>query len=270
MEIFKKVILSLILVSSFVLANSVGTITALKGSATIVRDDSNIEATVGAKLNEKDTITTKAKSKIQIIFNDETIITIGQNSNFSIYEYLFEENKAPKAKFGLLTGAIRTITGKIGKIAPDKFSVETKTALIGIRGTDFTILAREDGGIRAYCTFGAISVSVNGKIVIVEQGFYVDVSADGKIGKLQKFTPQQLKKMRSDSFVVAESTKETDPTGLTETTVTDSSGDIDMVVSDITQRTTAGTQANALDAAEAAAIPDLRINDNLELPSVGQ
>ena len=69
MEIFKKVILSLILVSSFVLANSVGTITALKGSATIVRDDSNIEATVGAKLNEKDTITTKAKSKIQIIFN---------------------------------------------------------------------------------------------------------------------------------------------------------------------------------------------------------
>jgi hypothetical protein len=73
--------------------------------------------------------------------------------------------------------------------------------------------------------------------------------------------------MRSDSFVVAESTKETDPTGLTETTVTDSSGDIDMVVSDITQRTTTGTQANALDAAEAAVTPDRIINDNLEIIS---
>lgn len=208
MKIFNKIIASLMLVSSVVFANSVGTITALSGSASIVRGGENIVATLGAALSDKDSITTKENSKVQVIFNDETIVTIGKNSNFSIDEYLYEENKTPTAKFGLVSGAMNTITGKIGKVAPDKFSVKTKTATIGIRGTNFAVEAKEDGSSVVYCTFGAITVSINGETSTVTQGFYTVVSPAGKISTPTKFTPQALDKMRSNSFTSTSSKKE--------------------------------------------------------------
>ncbi len=201
MKLINKIILFLMLASSLVFANSVGRITALKGSADIVRDGLSIKAILGAKLNEKDNILTKDKSKVQIVFNDETIITVGKNSNFSINEYLFEESTLPKAKFELLSGAMRAITGKIGKIAPDKFSVKTKNATIGIRGTNFSVLAGTDGGLKVYCTFGAISTEIKGDISIVTQGFYIVVSPAGEKSVPLKFTPKELNKMRNDSFI---------------------------------------------------------------------
>lgn len=208
MKIFNKIIVSLILVSSVVFANSVGTITALSGSASIVRGGENIVATLGATLNDKDSVATKENSKVQVIFNDETIVTIGKNSNFSIDEYLYEENKTPTAKFGLVAGAMNTITGKIGKVAPDKFSVKTKTATIGIRGTNFAVEAKEDGSSVVYCTFGAITVTISGETSTVTQGFYTVVSPAGKISTPTKFTPQALDKMRSNSFTSTSSKKE--------------------------------------------------------------
>ena len=92
MKIFIKIISTVALLSSLAIANNVGTITALKGDAFIIRDSKKIVATLGSKLNEKDIIKTKGRGKVQVIFIDETIITIGKNSDFSINEYLFEEN----------------------------------------------------------------------------------------------------------------------------------------------------------------------------------
>jgi hypothetical protein len=265
MKVLNRIILFVMLGSSFVFANVVGTITALQGTAFIVRNGNNIQATLGASLNEKDSIKTKDKSKVQIIFKDETIITIGKKSNFSIDEYLFDDKNAPKAKFGLISGAMRTITGKIGKIAPDRFSVKTKTATIGIRGTNFSILAGADGGTKVFCTFGAISVSMKGVTSIVPQGFYVRVSASGKTSKPVKFTPKDLKEMRAESFtasasdggskkkkaVVAVLKKIEADTPVDTTTPSD----IGLVVKDVTGIVTDGTFASVVDTATASSSP---------------
>lgn len=250
------------LVSSLVWANSIGTITALQGNASIVRDGVTIEALLGAKLNKKDNITTQDKSKMQIIFNDETIITIGKNSHFSINEYLFEENKTPQAKFSLISGAMRAITGKIGKIAPEKFTVETKTATIGIRGTNFSVLAGPDGSTQVFCTFGAITASMNGETVTVPQGFYVSVSADGKIGTLVKFTPAELNKMKADSFTDNKKDKVAKDNGTKEVTnnLRDANSEeagiktenIGLIIKDVTDKLTESTQQKTIDAAIAA------------------
>ncbi|MFA6192354.1 MAG: FecR family protein [Sulfurimonas sp.] len=204
MKTFNKIILSLMLLNSVVLANSVATITSLQGSASIIHEAKSVQATLGATLSEKDTLKTEDKSKVQLIFNDETIITIGKNSNFSINEYLYDDNKAPSAKFGLLNGAMRTITGKIGKIAPDKFSVQTRTTTIGIRGTNFTVLVQPNGVNMVYCTLGEISVSINHQLSTVTQGFYMGISPDGKRSDPIKFTPKQLNDMRNESFTKTE------------------------------------------------------------------
>lgn len=199
MKIIKILILSILLLSVNLMSNDIATVTALKGSALIEREVESIEAFVGAKLKQKDIIKTNEDSKLQIIFQDETIITIGKNSNFSIQEYLFEDSKTPVARFNILKGAMKTITGKIGKIAPQKFSVKAKTSTIGIRGTNFIVVVKNDNSYQAYCTYGAISVSIGAEVYIVKQGFFINVSADGKT-ELKKFTPKELNDMEKSNF----------------------------------------------------------------------
>lgn len=186
MSILKKFIMLSVLVTTSLFSVNIGTITSVTGDAFISRDGSQLKAINDAKLNVKDTIITKEKSKVKIIFNDKTIINIGKNSNFSISEYLFDDNTEPIARFSLLKGAMQTITGKIGKIAPEKFTVKTKTAIIGIRGTIFSVLASEDGSTEIYCTSGALIVKVDDILITVPEGFYIIVSSTKQVSNLMK------------------------------------------------------------------------------------
>lgn len=204
-------ILVLVLVNIELVANSVATLTALQGQVDIQREQASLEATLGMKLEEKDNIQTQKNSKAQIIFSDETVITIGKNSNFSIEEYLYDENNEPVAKFNMLSGAMRTITGKIGKIAPKKFMVKTKTATIGIRGTNFTISADQSGGLEAYCTYGTITSTVNNKVYEIKQGYFISILPSG-IVDIEVFTVEKLKQMRKKNFNLPKNKTKRGPT----------------------------------------------------------
>jgi len=199
MKFLMKIVSVVFMLSLPLLANSVATLTALKGSVAIQSENVSINATLGAKLSEKDHVITQDKSKAQIIFNDETIVTVGKNSDFSISKYIFDDKKDQAVEFSMIKGAMRAITGRIGKIAPQKFKVRTKTATIGIRGTNFTVIALEDGSMHAYCTYGAISVTVNKKIYTVQQGFYLTLSVNGSID-IKEFSADELKEMNTQRF----------------------------------------------------------------------
>jgi len=199
MKHIKLLIISILLLSVTLHAEFVATITASKGDVKILRESLSLKAPVGTKLLNKDRILTGADSKVQIIFTDETIISIGKNSNFSIEEYLFDETQEPVARFGMIGGAMRTITGKIGKIAPQKFTVNTKTTTIGIRGTNFTVVVNELGSLEAYCTYGEISVSINGKAFSVKQGYFITIDNNNNVIK-KEFSAESLKKMKKKNF----------------------------------------------------------------------
>ena len=199
MKNFIKLITLLVIMLLPLFANSVGAITALKGDVQIQRSALFSKATLGLALNESDSVITGERSKAQLIFNDETIVTIGKNSHFSIAKYVYDDTNEPVVEFGLIKGAMKTITGRIGKIAPQKFRVKTKTATIGIRGTNFVVIVAEDGTQRAYCTYGAISVSVNGKEYLVRQGFNLVLSSEGKV-EIKEFDAKELQKMQNAKF----------------------------------------------------------------------
>ncbi|PHQ65498.1 MAG: hypothetical protein COB99_03665 [Sulfurimonas sp.] len=242
MRFLTKIVLIVLLFGASLLAKDIATITALNGKAYVQRDSQKIEISLGYKLQEKDSVITDDNAKVQIIFEDETIVTVGKNSNFSINEYLYEENQEPVAKFGMLRGAMRTITGKIGDIAPDKFSVHAKTATIGIRGTNFSVIVGEDESVQVYCTFGAISVTVDRVEYVVQQGYYINVSADGKV-EVKEFTAQDLRDMKEKSFGKGEAKKgkvsEDNWTASSTFWQLDNtkSDDVNLVVKDITDET---------------------------------
>lgn len=139
----------LLLLSATLSFASIGKISALNGDVSITRDSKVVKAVAGTTLEQKDIVKSSKGSTAQIVFNDNTVITVGSATTFKVEEYLFDE-KTPNAKFKV-EGSFKTITGKIGKIAPDKFKLETKTATIGIRGTIFTGLVQPNGDLYVAC-----------------------------------------------------------------------------------------------------------------------
>lgn len=129
--------LFLILLSTLYVYASVGKISALNGKIIIDRDKKQLDADVGTQLEEKDIISSDDKSKAQITMNDGTVLTIGKSSKLNIYEYVLDEKnpQESKADFKFVEGTFKSITGAIGKVAPERFKLETKSASIGIRGT---------------------------------------------------------------------------------------------------------------------------------------
>jgi len=173
MKIFALLCFFGLLVSS--LYAGVGTIVFTKGDVFLLRGNQQTPAIVGSKLQEKDTITTKAASLVKLLLEDKSAISIGANSDFSIEKYLFGEKKNSQAKFKMNKGVFRMITGKIAKIRPDKFKLKTRTVTIGIRGTIFsgTIKKAKE---EIFCEHGEIYVSSQGVTEDVKKGYKTSVT----------------------------------------------------------------------------------------------
>jgi hypothetical protein len=180
---------------------SIGKITALRGDVTIKRDAKSIIAKSGTKLEKHDLIATSKNAKVQIVFSDKTIFTIGKNSTLDIADYLYDESKPKKNKvqFNVLKGAFSSITGRIGKLNKSKFKLKTKSASIGIRGT--IVKANQE---MIMCTHGAITVTTN-------NGVSVDVNAGQKtnVSSGTPTTPETI--TDQDVEVVNQSSEEEEP-----------------------------------------------------------
>lgn len=212
-----KLLVFLFLLPTFIMANtSVAKITSLKGSAHILRQELKQEASLGIDLIKHDSVYTHANSKVQIIFQDETIMSIGKNSHFAIDEYINDGDKS-EAKFSLFKGAMRAVTGKIGKINPKKFKVKTKTATIGIRGTNFIVVVTPGENDIVACTLGGITVQgTQGEEVNVPTGFLIQVSVSGEVSEPQSFTPDELSDTLENGFETEQDEEGSDSTEQTQ------------------------------------------------------
>jgi len=183
---------------------SIGKITVLKGKVTITRDGQTTRAKAGGTLEKNDYIKTAKNAKMQIIFNDKTIFTIGKSSTLDIADYLYDESKPSnnKASFNVLKGAFTSITGRIGKLNKSKFKLKTKSASIGIRGT--IVKANQE---TVMCTQGAITVTAGGISMDVEAGSKTSV-ASGAPSKPEAITAEDEAALGAD--VTEEDKQESD------------------------------------------------------------
>ncbi|MBC7917300.1 MAG: FecR domain-containing protein [Rhodoferax sp.] len=92
----------------------------------------------GLALKEGDRLTTSDGSTAIVKLQDGTRMTLRPNSEMIVKTYQFKEGSAQNSMvMQLLRGGFRAITGLISKSSPDAARVQTATATIGIRGTDF-------------------------------------------------------------------------------------------------------------------------------------
>ena len=146
MNKFKTLSFSLIIFMfslSIGFANDViGVISAGIGDIT---NQKNEKLETGSKIYFGDTIIVKAQSTAQILLLDETALTIGEKSELTIDDFVYD----PKSKVGKIVsnikiGTVRIITGEISNQNPDNLEVNIPTGSIGARGTEFVVVTESD------------------------------------------------------------------------------------------------------------------------------
>lgn len=99
-------------------------------------------ASPGDALGAVDRIVTGPDSSASVVLRDDTTLVVGPSSRLDLKEFHFDgTTRDGGILLSLLRGSMRMITGLIGKTNPDAVRIETQTATIGIRGTDFIVQA---------------------------------------------------------------------------------------------------------------------------------
>jgi hypothetical protein len=92
----------------------------------------------GLRLSEGDRLTTSEGASAIVRLEDGTRMTVRPNSEIVISQYRFRENATDNNMLlQMVRGGFRAVTGLIAKSSPQAAKVQTSTATIGIRGTDF-------------------------------------------------------------------------------------------------------------------------------------
>lgn len=152
----------------------VGTVTEQTGPTEIKRDSSVIPSSVSTAVEMDDTITT-ANSLAGITFEDNTQVHITEQSKLVIDNFVYDPNKSTgKLAIKIALGTVKYTSGQIAKHDPQQVKVETPTATIGVRGTDFSSTVDEIGRstviLLPSCPKGWKDIEkdcVTGKIVIM-------------------------------------------------------------------------------------------------------
>jgi hypothetical protein len=86
-------------------------------------------------------VITAPGSRVTLRFDDGQVVALHENTEFRIVEFYYrpQEPTADRAIFSLLRGALRVVTGALGKRNRDAFALHVAQATIGIRGTDFMV-----------------------------------------------------------------------------------------------------------------------------------
>jgi hypothetical protein len=134
-----------------------------------------------------DEIKTSA-GKVGIKFQDDTKVQVNENSKLVIDEFVYDpKNKdAGKLALNMASGTVRYASGAIAKNNPSKVAINTPTATIAVRGTDFSATVDELGRstiillpscregfktVKDDCKVGIIDVITDAGTVTLDQAF---------------------------------------------------------------------------------------------------
>ncbi|MBU0769553.1 MAG: FecR family protein, partial [Proteobacteria bacterium] len=124
----------------------VGVVLSSRGDVKIVGADGVVrKGALKAEIFPKDRVETGPKAYVQVHFLDGSIMQLSGNSDFTVDDYVFDETqKIAVSKIRIKEAKASFLAGKISKIAPQNYKINTATATIGIRGSTGVIIANPD------------------------------------------------------------------------------------------------------------------------------
>ena len=178
-------------------------------------------ANLNAPIVSMDTVQTE-NGRLKIKFVDDTQVSMTEHTVVEINEYVYDPNPSnSKMALNFAQGTARFATGKLGLVPRENIAIQTPTASIGIRGTDFTMTVDELGRslvillpdedcddkvrLEEGCKpSGSISVTNNGGEVILTDAYQAVMVSTFETSPTQPVTIQNLDlNMIDNMFIVS-------------------------------------------------------------------
>ena len=141
----KKWVVLLWLISTAAVAD-IGSVIDLTGTAVIKRGRDTIAIVKNTPVETNDKIETK-NGVVNIKFKDDTTVKVTENSSLVIDDFVYDPKNASGGKLSLkaASGTVRYVSGNIAHNNPNSVKINTPTAAIAVRGTDFVMAVDETG-----------------------------------------------------------------------------------------------------------------------------
>lgn len=182
LQLILQVIITTLLLTSTTSWAAIGKVTQQSGPTEIARGKQQLEAKVNSPVEMLDTITT-AKAKAELTFEDKTTVKITEQSKLLIDDFVYDPKQgAGKLSMKVALGTARYASGQIAKTNPQSVNIQTPTATIAVRGTDFSMTVDELGRSlvillpscdekKKACVTGAISVMTDAGEVFMDVAY---------------------------------------------------------------------------------------------------
>lgn len=193
-------------------AASVARIADLKGEVWIAQTGQGRKnGVLGQELFLKDTIETGPDGAIKILFVDDTLLILKENSKTLITQFLYNPDKAQRQTvLDVSRGKIRTLVGKF--FGEDQaVEIKTPTAVAGIRGTDVGAVV-EAKKTEFYCFDGKVAtfnIDNPSSVVTLIQGTAIEIlEGRAAIEEHRTMIPPSVEQKSFDLSLVAPKSKE--------------------------------------------------------------
>lgn len=185
----------------------VGGVDVQTGAGIIAREGKEVPSQLKSEIFMDDLISSK-DGDIGITFVDNTVVAISPGSELTVDDFVYDPNNADKSKLGVnvVSGTVRYASGAIAHQNNQNVAINTPTATIAVRGTNFTATVDEIGRSQVILlpnidgSVGKIIVSNMGGSVTLSEAFQSVVvqsleKAPSEPKILRNLTPQDINNM---------------------------------------------------------------------------
>ena len=112
---------------------------------------------IGDRLFHNEAIETEVESSTQLLFLDETTMSIGPESRLVLDTFVFDPDpNVSKVVMSATVGVFRFVSGSL---ASASYEIRTPVAIIGVRGTIFDLFVAPDGATTVILRAGALAIT---------------------------------------------------------------------------------------------------------------
>jgi hypothetical protein len=123
----------------------IGYVKNVSGEVQVINAGVTTRAAVGSPVAVGDTLKTSAQASVGVTLRDNTLISLGPNTEFTLREYAYEPSEGKLSLISRLTrGSLEYVSGVIAKLRPEEVVVETPTGTLGVRGTHFAVKVKDE------------------------------------------------------------------------------------------------------------------------------
>jgi hypothetical protein len=181
-----------------------GKVVSVEGRVLIRQDGPNaglVALKPGAQVREGDVINTASDGKVKLLLEDKTILDLGGSALFKVEKFEARSGGDRQVSLDMAYGTVRASVSQ-PVTAKGKFQIRTRTATMGVRGTEFIVQApMGQSPLGAAAPAGQAEKPVETKVTVVQGKVEVKPEAPAKAEGLkaihEESLPQPSRKPRS-------------------------------------------------------------------------